>query len=595
MRLLNTSTIQFEEFPGDDIPHYAILSHTWGEEEVSFQDMQNGHGQDKAGLVKIKSCCALAALDGWEYAWIDTCCIDKKSSAELSEAINSMFEWYRRAAVCYAYLVDVPDAEANHDRINSAFRRSRWFTRGWTLQELLAPEVVIFYDRDWKEIGTKLSLSRVISAITGIRPSDMVQYGNVNVAVKMSWASKRQTTRIEDIAYCLMGLFGVQMPLLYGEGKNAFLRLQLEILKVSDDETIFAWDDETFFKQEWELRGTGLLASSPARFRRSGDIRQIPFDVNRPVYSMTNKGLRMELLLWRETEFENHPHYKGNGINIYLAPLNCTRHPEGHPIAIYLRTGTQNIADVGADFTRGFPRGPKLATVDMDFPSPTLKDEGRKIVNVKQVDIGRARSVPTIQTHLLMIRYPPVLGQILLANRFSLTGAKEIRAVELPDTNGLRHKRVPEEARFDRFTPDTGYGVMFAGTNNEGLGNCAVLACRSMDGNMADIVVMDGTQTLREIVTLFNQQAVDEGQGSDRISRHLRAGSSVSVALRFVGLQEKSTAPGFVLDITIDAKARPRWPAPERTFIQVGSVTQEVMAFMEGMKKLKKEASFEGE
>ena len=300
MRLLNTSTIpiQFSEFPASKVPYYAILSHTWGEEEVSFEDMQNDSGKDKAGFAKIESCCALAARDGWEYVWIDTCCIDKTSSAELSEAINSMFEWYQNAQVCYAYLADVQALpEETHYEICVSVRRSRWFTRGWTLQELLGPPTVIFLNQFWREIGTRSSLSDVISAVTGITRSDMTHFGDANVAVKMSWASYRETSRPEDIAYCLMGLFGVNMPLLYGEGRNAFTRLQLEIIKMSDDETIFAWEGQS-------TSDTGLLALSPANFRDCGNLRRIIFDKNRPEYSMTNKGLRMELLLKQDTASE---------------------------------------------------------------------------------------------------------------------------------------------------------------------------------------------------------------------------------------------------------------------------------------------------
>jgi hypothetical protein len=134
MRLLTTSTFKFQEFFGDQIPHYAILSHTRGNEEISFENMQSIRRQGKAGFTKIKDCCARAARDGWDYVWIDTCCIDKTSSAELSEAINSMFDWYRKAAVCYAYLVDVSRTGTDGDSLLSAFRRSRWFARGWTLK-----------------------------------------------------------------------------------------------------------------------------------------------------------------------------------------------------------------------------------------------------------------------------------------------------------------------------------------------------------------------------------------------------------------------------------------------------------------------------
>jgi hypothetical protein len=181
--------------------------------------------------------------------WIDSCCIDKTSSAELSEAINSMFRWYQNAQVCYAYLSDVPAIEdLDHYRKDSEFRRSKWFTRGWTLQELLAPEIVVFYNHDWVEIGTKALMSGVIRSITNIDRGFLMGESEIKpacVAQKMSWASRRKTTRLEDTAYCLMGLFDVNMPLLYGEGEKAFYRLQLEIIKNSSDESIFAWGQGT--------------------------------------------------------------------------------------------------------------------------------------------------------------------------------------------------------------------------------------------------------------------------------------------------------------------------------------------------------------
>ena len=242
MHLLDTSKFELHEFQSNDIPDYAILSHRWSAEEVSFRDLQDRRGPGLAGFAKIKGCCAQAASDGWQYVWIDSCCIDKSSSAELSEAINSMFQWYRDAEVCYAYLADVPEDTDDPCSPDSFFRKSKWFTRGWTLQELLAPSTVVFFNRGWIEIGTKSSLYDTIVSITGIK--HLANFEEACVAQKMSWASRRETTRLEDMAYCLMGLFGVNMPPLYGEGENAFRRLQLEILNKMDDESLFAWKEE---------------------------------------------------------------------------------------------------------------------------------------------------------------------------------------------------------------------------------------------------------------------------------------------------------------------------------------------------------------
>lgn len=260
--------------------------------------------------------------------WIDSCCIDKASSAELSEAINSMFDWYRRAEVCYAYLTDVNLVSTYHSTKEKSFRNSAWFTRGWTLQELLAPQWVEFYDVNWKEIGTKSSLAPLITSITGI--AHLFKFTDASIAQKMSWASKRQTTRIEDQSYCLLGLFGVHMPPLYGEGKNAFHRLQMEIISQSDDESIFAWHGRSNLK-------VGLLATSPQQFKLSGNIVRGVFDFNRQTYSMTNQGLRLELLT-KETTNGVQSHRQASGKMVegprivsertFIAPLNCIWDPD---------------------------------------------------------------------------------------------------------------------------------------------------------------------------------------------------------------------------------------------------------------------------
>ncbi|KAK0639462.1 heterokaryon incompatibility protein-domain-containing protein [Cercophora newfieldiana] len=228
MRLLNTSTHKLEEFP-DDTPPYAILSHRWGPDEVL------------PGYAKIEMTCRIAAESGIEYAWIDTCCINKTDSSELSESINSMYRWYQESTVCYAYLAD----------------ESEWFQRGWTLQELLALSAVVFLNAAWKELGTKLSLWKDVHDCTGIPGVFLAgeDAHSASIAQRMSWAAGRNTTKVEDRAYSLMGHFGIYMPILYGEKENAFFRLQEEILKViSDDHTIFAWTD-------WEplLPALGML------------------------------------------------------------------------------------------------------------------------------------------------------------------------------------------------------------------------------------------------------------------------------------------------------------------------------------------------
>ncbi|KAI1380303.1 heterokaryon incompatibility protein-domain-containing protein [Hypoxylon crocopeplum] len=248
MYLINTATLKLEEFSGDVIPKYAILSHTWGDEEVTLQQFSQPDAAAKNGYSKIERMCSKSLDRGLEYAWVDTCCINKTSSAELSEAINSMFQWYEEAEVCFAYLEDVSSSG-----VNTAFESARWFTRGWTLQELLAPRRLEFFTSEWKSIGTREELSDPISLATGINKAYISDTGlssrfellrKASVAERMSWAAKRMTSRKEDIAYCLLGIFGVNMPLIYGEGMNAFLRLQEEIIRKYVDLTLLAWNTD---------------------------------------------------------------------------------------------------------------------------------------------------------------------------------------------------------------------------------------------------------------------------------------------------------------------------------------------------------------
>lgn len=217
-----------------------------------------------------------------------------------------MFNWYRDSTVCYAYLEDVPSKETKEEikdhSFPSNFRRSRWFTRGWTLQELLAPSVLIFYTSDWTSIGTRAELKTPIAEITHIS-LEFFRYGQLNdfsIAQRMSWAAHRQTTRIEDQAYCLLGIFGVTMPLVYGEGKRAFVRLQEEIIKESDDQSIFAWHPENFQQgvtEFLELTGGGLLSPSPLYFANSGSIVRCENSIYEhiPPYTITNKGIQITL------------------------------------------------------------------------------------------------------------------------------------------------------------------------------------------------------------------------------------------------------------------------------------------------------------
>ena len=273
MHLLNVHTRKLEYFGGKP-PLYAILSHTWSDREVTFQDIDVSGVEDRPEFEKIRKTCKIAATQGFDHVWIDTCCIDKSSSAELSEAINSMYRWYQDAVVCFAYLVDVDsDVRSEIDLLTC-----RWLTRSWTLQELLAPKFLVFLDKHWREIGTKSDLCGMISEMTDI-PEHILLGGDLrgaSVAQKMSWASERHATRLEDHCYSLMGIFGVNMPLLYGEGEKAFSRLQEEIIRVTGDPSIFVWRSLSFWEGGYEdFSGSefdGPLAPWLDVFRHSGNV-----------------------------------------------------------------------------------------------------------------------------------------------------------------------------------------------------------------------------------------------------------------------------------------------------------------------------------
>ncbi|OJT10259.1 Vegetative incompatibility protein HET-E-1 [Trametes pubescens] len=317
MWLLSTDSFKLVYFDRVDQIEggYAILSHVWDDSEQPFQDIQRLHSADVSyGSMgkgehsdcannrldgasqdlknttppisnKILGCVKTAKAHGFGWVWIDASCIDKTSSAELSEAINSMFSWYENASVCYAYLNDVSKSCVLRSP-KSAFRTSRWFTRGWTLQELIAPRCLVFMSSEWTYIGTKASLAPLLSEITGIDVEVLTfrrELRQVSVARRMSWASGRKTTRVEDEAYSLMGLFGITMPTIYGEDKKAFRRLQEEIMKQSPDQSLFAWGRALppgarrgrLARDIANPIGT-LLAPSPCCFASSAGYRPIP-------------------------------------------------------------------------------------------------------------------------------------------------------------------------------------------------------------------------------------------------------------------------------------------------------------------------------
>jgi Heterokaryon incompatibility protein (HET)/NB-ARC domain len=286
------------DYTGKDVPAYAILSHTWAEdnsEEVSFQDVEAGTFKSKAGRQKIEFCAKQAVADGLQYFWIDTCCIDKRNAVELGTAINSMFRWYQKAARCYVYLSDVSKHE-NKGQVGQSgpaweatFRRSRWFTRGWTLQELIAPTLVDFYSSEGERLGSKLSLEEIIHNITGISRNALRgdALSDFSIDERMSWAEHRNTTLDEDKTYCLLGIFDVSMSLIYGEGREkACRRLQQKVHKSykggvvnsSNYQSIWLTCVGTNFEQfavRFNLSAIPEAAQFVAREKELGEMRRL--------------------------------------------------------------------------------------------------------------------------------------------------------------------------------------------------------------------------------------------------------------------------------------------------------------------------------
>lgn len=314
MRLLDVH--EFPPAPPEDIHKrrpYAILSHVWQEDELVFADLQRG--SLRADCEKITGAQRQARADGLSYLWIDTLCIDKSSSSELGEAINSMYKWYQQAAVCYVYLADLDgcppltdatalSGETADERYwGVLFRESKWFRRGWTLQELIAPYKLRFYDRSWNFIGTLDDLAATVSETTNVhlsmlrheqRPEDF------SIAQRMSWAANRQTTRSEDRAYSLLGILNITISIRYGESSQAFIRLQEAIIARDADQSVFAWetpigDEDVHLKERrnsylwYDPEWSQLLAPSPDAFAGSRNI--VPSIHSSLPYRMTNLGL----------------------------------------------------------------------------------------------------------------------------------------------------------------------------------------------------------------------------------------------------------------------------------------------------------------
>ncbi|KAI8630493.1 heterokaryon incompatibility protein-domain-containing protein [Xylariaceae sp. FL1651] len=352
MRLLKTE--RYELVEANDVPEpfpqYAILSHTWisPKDEITYQDFKQRKGDiendifKQKGWAKLKGYCDRAAKDGWDWAWMDTCCIDKTNPADTQEAINAMFRWYQGAGICYAYLEDVDASKVldhldikdggssldldlddiasrenvadpttfPHMALKAFLIKAKWFTRGWTLQELLAPPYLVFVDRKWRRIGTRESWADEINQASRIGAHHLTSFDPVNftscsIAMRLSWASRRETTVEEDETYSLLGLFGISLPLIYGEGRlRAFDRLQRELITVYNDDSIFAWKAlqplSKYFAgthQKGYNPRRGILAPSIREFWDAFSIKSFGFYGNS--FSMTNRGLEITAKRWR--------------------------------------------------------------------------------------------------------------------------------------------------------------------------------------------------------------------------------------------------------------------------------------------------------
>jgi hypothetical protein len=349
IRLLHINTRGFTSFPDlRSVPEYAILSHRWihtqrnGQHvalDISYTEFLAGSG-DQRGYEKIDKACEAVLYFAHEqgrtleWIWIDSCCIDKSNNEEHTEAINSMYQWYARSYVCITYLGDVD----TFDEASS----SEWFRRGWTLQELIAPERVLFYNKRWQGCGSKndyspglhdqtqypfLNRSKELADITNIdiallrlqdRKAIKTKLDSIPACQKMSWASDRNTTKDEDMAYCMIGIFDIShMYLKRGEGRRAFIRLQEEVIKQSNDLTLFAWklsDDNDacmednclgleelsqnapknapFFDSNPASGLHGIFACGPSHFRHASQIEPTQLAVYNEEITITSRGVK---------------------------------------------------------------------------------------------------------------------------------------------------------------------------------------------------------------------------------------------------------------------------------------------------------------
>ena len=318
---------------------YRVLSQEWSAAGYAFGDQNMAEQQRSSreqSVEKLKRFRNAAASHKYKYIWLDTCCIDQKNPVELTRAINSMYRWYAEAERCFVYLYDYDLKDKPRD-----LTVSKWFTRGWTLQELIAPKAVEFFDKNWERIGLiakgqetrsdkdEKLLEKVVSR-TGIDREVLLHQrlvSSVSIARRMSWFCDRETTEPEDSAYCLLGLFEVSMPTIPGEGlASAFRRLQEEIMKNSDDHSLFAWK----LPMSISAATSGLLAPSPQCFAGSGHFVHLPNSNNPNPFQMTNKGLSIDIYLLQLQD------------GTFVATLDCTDGSDAR-LSIFLKRSSSTV------------------------------------------------------------------------------------------------------------------------------------------------------------------------------------------------------------------------------------------------------------
>ncbi|KAK4961787.1 hypothetical protein LTR10_002278 [Elasticomyces elasticus] len=289
-RLISVRTLRLENFTPGETPPYAILSHTWEGDEVLYAELESGSAWEKPQYDKIRNTAKQARQDGHDHIWIDCCCIDKHNAVELSEAINSMYAWYRNAEVCYALLSGVTRSDDTvWDEAHTSFIDCRYFTRGWTLQEMLASRKVNFFAEDWTPLGPLSDIAVLVSRASGVPQKVLNGKRTIfecSIAQRLSWAASRTTTKTEDMAYCLLGILDISLDLRYGESNQAFARLQEAILKKSSDLSVLAWTDAD------PAKAIKLLAHSPVNFRHCHDVVHYPTVEASSEHWTTDRGLK---------------------------------------------------------------------------------------------------------------------------------------------------------------------------------------------------------------------------------------------------------------------------------------------------------------